>query len=77
MFIQSSSFAAGAITASVAVKGGLALLAVFTPMGLVGLLIGGAAIAAGAAAGAVVSDTLVADRAGAWYDEITDWLSSL
>ncbi len=77
MFIQSASFTAGGISSIVAVKGGLALLAAFTPVGLVGLIIGGLAIAGTAAAGAYFADRQVQARAGGWYDTIMEWLGSL
>ena len=60
----------------VAVKGGLLLLAAFTPIGLVGLIVSGVAIAGGAAAGAYFADRQVAASAGGWYDSIMEWLSS-
>ena len=56
MFIQSASFTAGGITSLIGVKGGLALLAAFTPVGLVGLIVGGLAIAGTVAAGAYFAD---------------------
>lgn len=56
MFIQSSSFLASAGASIGVVKGGLVLLAAFTPVGLVGLIVGGAAIAVGAAGTAVAAN---------------------
>lgn len=76
MFVESASFAAGATSSIVAVKGGLMLLAAFTPVGLVGLIVGGLAIAGTAAAGSYFADRQVAARAGGWYDTIMEWLSS-
>jgi hypothetical protein len=77
MFVQSASFTAGGIASVVGVKGGLALLAVFTPAGLVGLIIGGLAIAGTTAAGAYFTDRQVQECAGGWYDTIIEWMASL
>ena len=45
LFVESSSFAASAITGAAVVKTGLAFLTVATPVGWMGLVVAGAAIA--------------------------------
>lgn len=73
MFIESSSFAAGAIAGSVAVNAGaaaLTLLIVATPIGWVGLIVGGAAVAASAAGASIWVNGQVKENSGDWYDEI-------
>lgn len=77
MFVQSSSFAASALASVGAVKGGLVLMAAFTPLGLVGLIVGGAAIAAGAAGAAVATNYYFEENSGSWYDDIMEWLAGL
>lgn len=74
MFVQSTSFTFGALSGAAVVKGGLALLAAFTPAGMVGLIVGGAAIAAGGAVAGYAVDSSVKSRAGEWYDAIMEWL---
>ena len=77
MFIQSSSFLASAGASIGVVKGGLVLLAAFTPVGLVGLIVGGAAIAVGAAGTAVAANHVFEKNSGSWYDDIMEWLAAL
>lgn len=75
MFVQSTSFLASAGASIGAVKGGLVLLAAVTPVGLVGLIAGGAAIALGAAGAAVAANHVVEENSGSWYDDIMEWLT--
>ena len=77
MFIQSTSFATSAAVSIGAVKGGLVLLAAFTPVGLVGLVVAGAAIAVGTAGAAVATSYVVEQNSGSWYDSIMEWLADL
>lgn len=74
MFVQSTSFTLGVLSGAAVVKGGLALLAAFTPVGLVGLIAAGAAIAGSGAAAGFAGDLFTKARAGEWYDAIMDWL---
>ena len=74
LFVQSTSFIFSAVGGSVAVKGGLALMAVFTPVGWVGLVVAGTAVAAGSAGVALGADDFAKSRAGRWYDAIMERL---
>lgn len=76
LFIESSSFAASALTGMAAVNVGLSLLMVATPVGWVGLLIGGLTVAGVAAAGSMGMNYAIKNNSGAWYDEIMNWLNS-
>lgn len=78
LFIESSSFTASAITGVVAVNVGtaaLTLLLVATPVGWVGLVIGGAAVAASAAGVSIWANGQVKANSGNWYDAIMNWLN--
>lgn len=78
LFIESSSFAASAITGTVAVNVGtaaLTLLMVATPVGWVGLIVGGAAVAASAAGASMWVNGQVKDNGGEWYDGIMNWIN--
>lgn len=73
MFIESSSFAASAMAGTAAVNvGGAALgfLIVATPIGWVGIIIGGVAIAGAAVTASVVTNDAFKNNSGAWYDSI-------
>lgn len=78
LFIESSSFAASAITGVVAVDVGtaaLTLLIVATPIGWVGLVIGGVTVAASAASASIWANGQVKSNSGNWYDAIMNWLN--
>ncbi|MBN7820831.1 hypothetical protein [Bowmanella yangjiangensis] len=75
MFIESSSFAASAITGTIAVKAGLGLLMVATPVGWAGLIIGGLAIAGAAAAASMGVNHIAKENSGGLYDDIMKWIS--
>jgi hypothetical protein len=78
MFIESSSFAASAITGTVAVNAGaavLTLLIVATPVGWVGLIIGGATVAASAAGASIWVNGQIKENSGDWYDGIMGWIN--
>jgi len=80
MFIESSSFAASAVTGVLAVKAGgaaLTFLMVATPIGWVGLIIGGVAVAGVAAASSIVANNMTKDIGGSLYDVILNWINSL
>jgi hypothetical protein len=73
LFIESSSFAASAITGTAVVNvGGAALgfLMVATPVGWVGLIVGGIAVAGVAAYSSIRVNSTFKDNGGAWYDSI-------
>jgi hypothetical protein len=74
MFIESSSFAVSAVAGSLAVDAGLALLMVATPVGWVGLLIGGLVVAGAAAGTAMTANNLTKENAGGIYDSIMRWI---
>ena len=76
LFIESSSFAASAATGTIAVKAGLAFLAVATPAGWVGLVVAGTAIAAAAATASMTVNDYTKKQGGKWYDRIMAWLES-
>jgi hypothetical protein len=79
LFIESSSFAAGAITASIAVSAGavgLACLAIaLTPPGWV-LIIAGLGVAAVGATAAIHMDNLLKTNGGRWYDGLMEWMGA-
>ncbi len=78
LFIESSSFVASAVTATVVVNVGtaaLTFLVVATPVGWVGLIIGGVAVASVAAGAAMGMNSAVKDNSGSWYDSIIAWVS--
>jgi hypothetical protein len=73
LFIESSSFAASAGAGILAVNVGtaaLGLLMVATPVGWVGLIIGGIAVAGAAATTSIVVNNAIKDNSGSWYDSI-------
>lgn len=73
LFIESSSFAASAVTGAAIVNAGvtaLTFLVVATPIGWVGLIVGGVAVASVAAAGSIAMNNAVKDSSGGWYDSI-------
>lgn len=77
LFVESSSFAAGTIVGSIAVKAGLGLLMVATPVGWVGLIVGGVAVAGTAAAVSMGMNSVVKNNSGGVYDSIMKWISGL
>lgn len=77
MFIESSSFAASAIAGTIAVNAGtaaLTFLMVATPVGWVGLIIGGTAVAVSAASASLWVNGKVKHNSGDWYDAIMKWV---
>ncbi len=76
LFIESSSFAASAVAGTIAVKAGLAILMIATPVGWVGLIAGGVAVAGAAAATSMATNYAVKKDAGGLYDSIIRWISA-
>jgi hypothetical protein len=74
MFIESSSFAASAMTGTIAVNAGLSLLIFATPFGWAGLIIGGIAVAGVAAAGSIGINSIIQNNAGNAYDLLMNWI---
>ncbi|OMH33842.1 hypothetical protein [Motiliproteus sp. MSK22-1] len=77
MFVEASGFALGAITGTAIVNGGLALLALATPVGWVFLIGAGIAITAAAAGGAMVVDHQTKNLADWGYERLMNWINSL
>ena len=78
MFIESSSFAASALTGTSIVNAGGAVfsfLVVATPLGWVGLIIGGVAVAGIAAGASMGINQVVKEDAGGIYDSIMKWVN--
>ncbi len=78
LFIESSSFAASAITGTAVVNAGtaaLSLLVVATAIGWVGLVIGGLAVAGTAATASIGMNNYVKGNSGGLYDDIMNWVS--
>ncbi|MFT7186122.1 MAG: hypothetical protein ACI84K_001515 [Pseudohongiellaceae bacterium] len=74
LFIESSSFAASAITGTAAVNAGLSILVFATPFGWAGLIIGGLAVASVAAAASMGVNSIIKDDAGNVYDSLMNWI---
>ncbi len=80
LFVESSSFALSAIAGTSAVSAGsaaLGLLVVATPVGWVGLIVGGIAVAGVAAATSISVNNVVKENSGSWYDSIMKAIGSL
>ena len=78
LFIESTSFAASAIVGTLAVNAGVAalgLLVVATPVGWVGLVVGGLAVAGTAAATSIAINNYTKNNSGNVYDNILNWLN--
>ncbi len=79
LFIESSSFVVSAATGVATAKVGaaaLTLLIVATPVGWVGLVVGGAVVAGAAAAATMGANHIVKEDAGGIYDKIMSWIGS-
>ncbi|GAB3093556.1 hypothetical protein G8770_06630 [Aestuariicella hydrocarbonica] len=73
LFVESSSFALSAVAGTAAVNVGgaaLSLLVMATPVGWVGLVIGGVTVAGVAAATSMGVNRVVKENSGSWYDAI-------
>lgn len=80
LFIESSSFAVSALTGTAVVNVGaaaLGLLVVATPIGWVGLIVGGVAVAGTAAAASIGMNNVVKNNSGGVYDSIMKWISGV
>lgn len=80
LFIESSSFAVSAGAGMLAVSAGsaaLTFLMVATPVGWVGLVIGGIVVAGTAAATTIAANDLVKSNSGGVYDSIMNYLGAL
>jgi len=78
MFIESLSFATSATAGILAAKAGaaaLTFLMVATPIGWVGLIIGGIAVAGVAAGISIATNNAAKDNGGDIYDSIMGWLN--
>lgn len=78
LFIESSSFAISAGAGALAVNTGGALLSflvVATPIGWVGLIVGGIAVAGGSVAISMKVNTDIKQNSGNWYDLIMNQLN--
>ncbi|WDE02919.1 hypothetical protein SG34_015870 [Thalassomonas viridans] len=77
LFIESNSFAFSAITGTAIINigaHGLGLMLAATPLGWVGLIIGGAVVAGAAAAGSIYMNDALKSNSGDWYDSIINAL---
>lgn len=80
LFVESSSFAVSALAGTGVVSVGstaLGLLVVATPVGWVGLIVGGIAVAGAAATTSIVTNNAVKNNAGGLYDSIMKWISGI
>ncbi|BBA36161.1 uncharacterized protein sS8_4231 [Methylocaldum marinum] len=80
LFIESSSFAASAIAGTAAVNIGsaaLGFLVLATPVGWVGLIVGGVAVAGVAAATSIWTNNIIKNNAGDVYDSILNRINYL
>lgn len=80
LFIESSSFAVSALTGTAVVNIGaaaLGFLVVATPIGWVGLVVGGVAIAGTASAASIGMNNVVKNNSGGVYDSIMKWISGV
>lgn len=80
LFIESSSFSVTALTGAAVVNVGaaaLGFLVVATPIGWVGLVFGGVAVAGTAAAASIGMNNLVKNNSGVVYDSIMKWISDI
>ncbi len=80
LFIESSSFALSAWVGTTVVNTGIAALGflmVATPIGWVGLIVGGVAVASVAATASIGMNSVVKEDAGGVYDSIMNRMNSL
>jgi len=80
MFIESSSFAASAMAGTAAVNIGgavLSFLIVATPIGWVGVIVGGVVVAGVAATASIVTNDSFKNNSGGWYDSLMKAIGTL
>ncbi|MCP4489781.1 MAG: hypothetical protein GY820_21060, partial [Gammaproteobacteria bacterium] len=65
---------ASAVTGSIAVNVGMTFIMMATPVGWVGLLVGGLAVAGVAAGASLGMNYAVKENSGVWYDQVMKWL---
>ncbi|WP_236702628.1 hypothetical protein [Thalassomonas actiniarum] len=79
LFIESSGFAASAAIGTGFLKAGgygLGLLMVSTPIGWVGLIIGGALVVGAAAGASMTTNYIITNDAGGIYGSLMNWITS-
>ena len=77
LFIESGSFVASAVTGTVLANVGasaLTFLMIATPVGWVGLIVGGLVVAGVAAGGAISMNNAIKSNSGEWYDSLMEWM---
>lgn len=80
MFIESSSFALSAGSGIIAVNAGaaaLGILVVATPIGWIGFIVGGIAVAGTAATVSMGVNSYTKENSGSLYDSVIRWISTL
>lgn len=80
LFIESSSFAASALTGTTVINAGgaaLMFLMVATPIGWVGLIVGGVAVAGTAAVASISMHNAFQNNSGSWYDSIMNSIGAM
>ncbi|WP_281561171.1 hypothetical protein [Thalassomonas sp. RHCl1] len=78
LFIESSAFTISAIAGTVTINAGvhgLSLLLAATPIGWVGLVIGGAFVVGAAAGASMYGNYKLTNNSGKYYDEIMAWIN--
>ncbi len=77
LFIETMSFATSATAGVVTLNAGtaaLGFLMVATPIGWVGLIVGGIAVVGVAAGASIWTNNQLKNNSGNWYDSLMDWL---
>ena len=80
MFVESGSFAGSAMAASLATDAGvvaLEFMVAATPIGWVGLVVGGLVVAGAVAAGSIYANDVAERHLDSLYDKIMNWMSRL
>jgi hypothetical protein len=77
LFIESSSFALSTTAGTLTASAGMKLMMMATPVGWVGLVIGGLAVAGVAAGTSIWTNGITKDNAGNYYDRILKEVSLL
>ena len=77
MFTESISFAASAVAGTLTVNAGIALIMAATPVGWVGLIIAGVAVAGASAGASMAANYAFKQNSGSWYDSIMKWITEL
>lgn len=80
LFIESSSFAASALAGVAVLNAGtvtLGFLMVATPIGWVGLIVGGVVVVGATAGSSMWTNSQLKSNSGDWYDGIMSWADTL